>query len=604
MSAEGRADFLAANLGALEARLPALADCLRGLSAEGAPAGGLLELAPTPSGDPTARIPGGGWLHSTRDPRAEARRLAEALEPGSQAIVLLGFGLGYAAEAFLEAGAAAVIACEAEPRLLAVALGARDLRAALGDSRLGFILGGNPDAIVSGLELSGASRSSVLGLAAAEARDAAWYGAVRAAAGRWNSKEQVNEATLRRFGRLWVRNLATNLERIASSPGIERLEGLAAGLPALVLAAGPSLDAILPRLGELRRRALVVCVDTALRSLLREGIEPDFLVVVDPQYWNWRHIAGFAAPRSILVSESATWPAVFRTGTRATFLGGSLFPLGRRIESFAGRKGLLGAGGSVATSAWDLARILGAAPIYMAGLDLGYPGGATHARASLFEQRALAESTRLRPASGAQAAALLGPETFEAPAAGGGTVPTDRRMQLYAWWFESRLARSSSPKTYTLGARGLAIPGMEVVNLDSLLGLPDRRERIEGLLAEAAALSPPPAAREGAETGLAALRAELRDIAETARSAAAAAARGRSAFAVGRDCRAELSLLESADERLLGNESRELAAFLLPPAEELVGSRAGDLGESLERSEAIYRKVAEAAVYHLSLLEF
>jgi len=184
----------------------------------------------------------------------------------------------------------------------------------------------------------------------------------RRAAERWNAKGAVNENTLRRFGRLWVRNLARNLGPAATSPGVERLEGLFAGMPALVLAAGPSLDAVLPHVRELSRRALVVCVDTALRSLLRFGVEPDFLVVVDPQYWNWRHLAGLESPSSLLVSETAAWPAIFRGSRRGTFLGGSLFPLGRSIEAFAGGKG-----GDVTVRVWDLAgrhqeRTLGGRP--------------------------------------------------------------------------------------------------------------------------------------------------------------------------------------------------------------------------------------------------
>jgi hypothetical protein len=621
--------FLEGNLEAIGRRFPGLAELLRD---EAAGAEGALVLSDTPSGAMSARVPGGLWLHSSRDPRAEARRLAEGLAadsegaPGSaEALVILGFGLGYLAEAALGRGGAGggpgaaalpggaaggasadgpseVIVCEAEPRALAAALRARDLRELLADERLGFVLGGDPDAAVSALERGRASRAVVRGLSAAEAARPDWYASVRAAVGRWNAKGEVNAATLRRFGRLWVRNLAANLDRIAACPGVDRLEGLASGLPAVVLAAGPSLDLVLPSLREIAQRAVVVCVDTALRSVLAAGLEPDFLVLVDPQYWNWRHVAGLPSPRSILVSESAAWPAVFRMAKRAAFLGGSLFPLGRRIESFAGRKGSLGAGGSVATSAWDLARLMGAAPIWTAGLDLGYPGGLTHAGASMFEQRAFAAAGRLAPASRSQAAALLEGHPFEAPAAGGGMVLTDARMRLYAWWFESRLARASSPRTRSLSPSGLAVPGMEVGSLDELLALPPARERIDELCARAAAMEAPPEARAGARAGLAALLGELHDIAETASGAAAAAARGRSKLAAGGSCRAELAALDGADALLLGNEARDLAGFLLPSAAELVGRRASDLDECLARSESIYRSVADSAAYHLERL--
>ena len=594
--------LLEANLAALGGRFPELAALVAAAPAESA-----LEFARAASGEPSARVPGGAWLHSSRDPRAEARRLAAASLGGADTAVLLGLGLGYVAEAVAEAGVGRIIACEADPGALNAAFRGRDLSALLADERLGFMVGGEADGVISALELSGGTRAAILELKAATAAAPEWFADARRAAGRWNAKNAVNENTLRRFGRLWVRNLARNLGVAASSPGVERLDGLFAGIPALVLAAGPSLDLVLPHIREISRRALVVCVDTALRSVLRFGVEPDFLVVVDPQYWNWRHVAGLSSPGSVLVSEPAAWPAVFRAPRRAAFLGGSVFPLGRRIEAFVGSKGQLGAGGSVATSAWDLCRTMGCSPVWMAGLDLGFPGGQTHAKASLFEQRALAAGSRLAPAAGAQAAALVGgARSVDAPAADGGALRTDERMTLYAWWFESRLTRPLSPPTVSLSPGGLRVPGMALGGVDALLACPDRRAEIDAILDRAAAMAPSEDSRarraEAFSAGLASLLAQLESIARTAEGAAAAAREGRSAFASGGDCRPCLAALEAADSTLLGLEARDVAGFLLPPLSELTGGAAHDLGESLARSEAIYLSLAESARYHLGVL--
>jgi hypothetical protein len=591
--------ILAANLEALGSRFPELA-ALVAASGDAGP-----EIVTAASGEPSARAPGGAWLHSSRDPRAEARRLAASALAGCEdTAVLLGLGLGYLAEALLLGpdGPDRVLACEAGPEPLKAAFKARDLSAILSHEKLGFVVGGDPEGLVTALELSGGSRAAILELKAATATDPEWFGRAREAAGRWNAKGAVNENTLRRFGRLWVRNLARNLGTAARCPGVDRLEGLFEGIPAIVLCAGPSLDLVLPRIAEISRKALVVCVDTALRSLLRYGVEPDFLVVVDPQYWNWRHLAGLSAPSAFLVSETAAWPAIFRAPRRGAYLGGSLFPLGRRIESFAGAKGQLGAGGSVATSAWDLCRLMGCSEAWMAGLDLGFPEGQTHAKASLFEQRALASGTRLSPASGAQAAALVGGTSFESPAADGGRVRTDQRMTLYAWWFESRFARPLSPPTFSLSPGGLALPGLGLRDMSELLSRPDRREEISSRLERAAERSA--AAPRTAElvAGLSALREELSAIAATAEEARAAAVQGRAAFASGGDCRACLALLERADAAILSLEGREIAGFLMPSLSALLGPKPRDLGESLERSEALYRGLAESARYHLEAL--
>ena len=73
-----------------------------------------------------------------------------------------------------------------------------------------------------------------------------------------------------------MRNLASNLRRAALSPGVSAIAGGFSGLPAIVLAAGPSLDDIAESLPALAERCVVVCVDTALRSALRYGVTPDF----------------------------------------------------------------------------------------------------------------------------------------------------------------------------------------------------------------------------------------------------------------------------------------------------------------------------------------
>ncbi len=595
--------LLAANLSALGRRFPDLARLVE--------AAREVELEPltAASGEPIARVPGGALLHSSRDPRAEASRVAlTALDQGADTTVILGLGLGYLAEACLESGIPRVLACESEPGALAAAFRLRDLSSLVSDDRLGFVVGGEPESLITALELSGGTRAALFELKAATAADPAWFERARRAAERWNAKGAVNENTLRRFGRLWVRNLARNLGQAAESAGVEKLEGLFAGMPALVLAAGPSLDLVLPRIEELSRRALVVCVDTALRSLLRFGAEPDFLVVVDPQYWNWRHLAGLSSTSSFLVSETSVWPAVLRASRRGAFLGGSLFPLGRRIDALAGSKGQLGAGGSVATSAWDLCRIMGCSPLWVAGLDLGYPGGQTHAKASLFEQRALASGSRLAPAASGQAAALVGGTSFEAASAEGGRLRTDERMILYAWWFESRFARPGSPPTLSLGRGGLAVPGLAPGSVEELLALPDRRGEIDEALgrAEDMARALPGSAGERRRArvaeGLESLRAQLGEIEREAEAGLEAARAGRCVFASGGDCGPWLAALDRADAVLMGIEARDVAGFLLPPLAELVGRRARDIGESLERSEAIYRELAESARYHLEVL--
>ncbi|HUX37234.1 MAG TPA: 6-hydroxymethylpterin diphosphokinase MptE-like protein [Rectinemataceae bacterium] len=558
-----------------------------------------LDLVETANGGQSARR-GGRWLHSSRDPRGEARRVAaSALRPGSDTVLVFGAGLGWTIEAALALpGVEKVLVCEADPAKLAALLASRDLRAVLADRRLSWMLGGDPGGLLGILSEFSSKIVSIVGLASLQAFDKEWYEALSQAYSRWLMKEEINANTLARFGRLWVRNLARNAGHFAKHPGIDGLAGVFVGMPALVLAAGPSLDEILPFLAEIRGRCLLVAVDTALRSLLGTGIEPDFLLVVDPQYWNWRHVADLSAPTSYLVTEPAVWPPVLRRKARASFLAESLFPLGRALAG-SGR-GLLGAGGSVATSAWDFARHLGCAPIYIAGLDLGYPEGRTHAKASLFEQRALASGTRLQPSASVQTAALFGIPSSSVASNEGGSLLSDERMSLYAWWFEARLARGDAPETKSLAPKGRAIPGLTLGSLEELRCLSPCRKDIEDRL-ELLDAERRGTASKGREA-LQSLLEGLSRIEELASRGMAAAARGRELLGLGAWPQPELAALSEIDEELHSSAVRDVVGFLLPPLRELFVSTPSDLAANLATSENLYSKIAASAREHIELL--
>jgi hypothetical protein len=386
----------------------------------------------------------------------------------------------------------------------------------------------------------------------------------------------------------------------AASTGVSVLAGRFSGLPALVLAAGPSLDELLDLLPEIALRFVVICVDTALRSVLRTGVQPDFVVVVDPQYWNARHLDGCAAPRSVLVTEAAVWPSVLRLRSRRTVMCSSIYPLGRYVEERAGPvKGVLGAGGSVATTAWDFARILGCTPVFMAGLDLSFPGGRTHARASLFEQRSLATGTRLEPASTAAFEAMRGGRPFQAAANDGSMVTSDERLSLYSGWFSRKVATHPETPTWNLSGQGLAIPGMPCARSQDLLEYPTVRVGIESRLE--ASLAVRQAGQAGSvESILDGLTVELGRIAGMADRAidVATNAMGSSGGALD----AALSELSRIDGSVLESHARDIVGFLFSSAAEAVGGRARTFDESLDRTVRLYRAVAESARWHATRL--
>jgi Arc/MetJ family transcription regulator len=608
---------------------------LAGLLEAGGGAGA--EILPAQTGLPTLRVQG-VYIHSPRDPEREAGRLVEAAlgtDGGGRAadkrlpVIVLGFGLGYTAEAAALTGRT-VIMVERRVEVLRAAFQARDLRGLLGRPVI-FASDGDPAAITSALALAGAGGECgnwpIIRNRALIELDAAWYAEVERHIRLWFSKDAVNAATLKRFGKRWTRNLAANCGAIRDLPGTGLLaDGLGvrsgeAAIPVFLAAAGPSLDEVVPYLKAIAARAVVIAVDTALRVFRRAGVEPDFAVVVDGQYWNSRHLDRAVPPSCTLIAESGVYPSVLRAPFARAFLCSSLFPLGRFIEDRVEAKGALGAGGSVATTAWDFARLLCPQAIWIAGLDLAFPSLKTHFRGAFFEDRVNAESTRLVPAETCSVRALRDGFPFAARQASGGAVLTDRRLSLYAAWFENRLRRYPDPPSLSLSPHGLAIAGLKAAPIEALLALEARRAMIDARLGALFAsvqmrhdeAAPLRAARYDAALGaltrgLDAVRALTARATGTAEALLGDLAAGRTVPESRR--RAALKTLDETALAIAASEVKEAAGFLFErapgdtvlPAAGMEKAEEAALTRYLRSSVSLYRSLTEAVQYTIFTL--
>lgn len=283
------------------------------------------------------------------------------------------------------------------------------------------------------------------------------------------TKTQINENTLKKFGKLWERNARLNLPQVEKLRGVNELKNCAKGKSFLVIAAGPSLSSILPYLEKLHKNLIFVCVDTALRAVLKAGVEPDYIILTDPQFWAYKHIAGLKSPSSVLIADAVSYPAVFRFLCKEILVTSSPFPISEKYKKIFERKGELSSGGSVATVAWSFCQHCGAQKIFTCGLDLSFPSRETHIKGSTFEQAIHTVSTKLSSAEKSTSAVLFGADVSPAVNYEGNTVLTDSRMKMFAWWFESRIASFPEVKTYSLCSQSMKIPGIDFFkDLESL----------------------------------------------------------------------------------------------------------------------------------------
>jgi hypothetical protein len=570
-------------------------------------------LVPTPSGTQTISVRG-VFLQSKYDPSRDADRaftaFEAAYEPKANGAVFQGIALALVPERYAHAHpGSTVVILEPDIFLFLLCLAARPLDGLFAHERLIFMIGTEAREVSALIEKLEFDNLPCYDNPAIMAANKPWYAEYAAIRKRSREKREINANTLRRFGDLWLSNMSRNLAELRDRDGIRRFEGAFADLPVLVLAAGPSLDRVLPRLRELRRTCVIIAVDTAVRACVRAGVEPDFIVLVDPQYWNWRHLDGVVSPSSVLITESAAWPAVFRFRCRGIFLCSSLFPLGRFLEERTEERGALGAGGSVSTTAWDFARWLGAKNVFMAGLDLGFPDRKTHFTGSIFEDRTHTVSNRLAPAETAGYHALYGAGPHPVPDYLGGTVLTDKRLILYAWWFESRLAQYPDCRTATLTPEGVRIPGFSVAIIDEVASLPETRteidRRLERLVTRGSIGNSN--ADDGAykterfNRAFEELLEALRDLERLANRGLALCMKYDRMEGQGKEQAQILAEFDELDRRILSHRAKEVTAMVFASGREATAA-AGSAAGGMEASRALYRSIADAVGKNLDAL--
>ena len=501
-------------------------------------------------------------LCSRHDPQREAERIASRRDRKARAVLFLGMGMGYQIEAYLKATRdIPLIVVEKIPELFEEVSRARDLSLLTESDRVFFFLGVDPENLTPFFREKQISSFDIIPHTTLYNRDRDYYDGVRDVANRWLDRREINMNTLTRFGRLWIRNFAANLPLLARGEALSRLSGSFAGMPALLVAAGPSLEETLPRLGELAERMVVIAVDTSFGNLQKHGIRADFLVVTDPQYWNTRHLDFCDFTGTIVVSDTSVHPRTLRNFSGPLYLSRSPFPLAAVLEKdFLDIS--LKSGGSVATAAWDLAHVLGCRSIHCAGLDLGYPGKQTHCRGSFFEERVNYQSAR-----------LAGPEDWTWQALHSAPmqirrnyrndpVLSDQRMQVYISWFSEQVKKSSL-ETFNLSWKGSFIDGMPFQPLEALLSLPPVRRVIEERKGEL--ISSGEGHRHDVKGKVDELIKSLDMAIEPVAEAEKTARKLEEAYREGASLDEWLSKLDSLDRIIAGEAAREIGGFLIQP---------------------------------------
>lgn len=419
------------------------------------------KLKDTPSGKKTLLYVSGREIriHSAHDPEKDAKRSVDSFEKGrANLIVVCGIGLGYHIKLLKNK--------YPECTLLAIDRDSETLK--LTRKHCPHNLDGVRTAISHNdlpLVFEELDISSVKGVSTYYHRPSyliakEFYDGMLKNIKEYISSKVSDLLTRFEFEEKWFENMLKNAHHIYTSTPVSELFGRFSGYPGIIVSAGPSLRKNVKKLSALRDRALIVCVDTALKVLLRNNIEPHIVMTLDSQKYSIKHFLGVKNHKAALIADVVSFPGIIKTysgkkiiSTTSKFYTDSCgefkretTPLWDWMESFTGPVGDIQSGGSVATSAFDLLLNLGCSPIVLIGQDLAYTGREIHCSGTYHNDDWIPGISRFRNLESINQDVIRKRKIKRIEAFGGmGTVISDFVFDIYRSWFEDSAGKVAIP---------------------------------------------------------------------------------------------------------------------------------------------------------------
>ena len=282
-------------------------------------------------------------------------------------------------------------------------------------------------------------------------------------------KKIININTISRFDKLWAYNIASNVAKISTHYGVNKFFDKYKNIPAVIVSAGPSLEKNIRKLKEIKNKALIIAVDTAMKPLFSHNISPHFIITIDPQKKNSKYFRNVNFKESVLIAESSVDKEAIDSFNGAIYFINSIFPLAKYFMEELGDRGDITTGGSVSTAAYDFAIRIGANPIIMVGLDLSFPNYQTHIKGSYHEENFFTEIYKLDSYDSIIYKVLIAGNLREEKNIYNEKVWTDSRFDMYKNWYEEQCEKNNKIKFYNATEGGIIINGMENIKLEELI---------------------------------------------------------------------------------------------------------------------------------------
>lgn len=275
-----------------------------------------------------------------------------------------------------------------------------------------------------------------------------------------NAKRLMDRNTLILNQDTMVNNYLYHLKRCTQESDLQCLkdvmpEEIVEDYPAIIIAAGPSLDKNIEQLLEYHGRAFVICVDAALNPTLQRGVIPDIVVSVDTVIKKVKALESEVFSYLPMVITMNNSREMVETYAGRLFYDLDEDAYTRQIISQDTNQGMtMESGGSVANNAFSLARILGFKHIILIGQDLAYPDNKRHASGAFENEEELNAASN---------------KYFYVDDIYGGKVLTETNMNMYREWFEKRIENYKEIEVIDATEGGALIKGTKIMTLQDAL---------------------------------------------------------------------------------------------------------------------------------------
>ena len=399
-----------------------------------------LTLSLAINGQPTAQTFVNGqsfYLHSSVNPEREASLLADSLKQAEDYMVF-GMELGYhVLELLNRHQSARVHVFESNIYLLHMAFTYIDWTTYIANGRMRVVYNDDLKQLVS--ELSGRF---------AEMKNAellVHYPAIKmiedAQTRQLLEDFFVTTSSMREQGGL----LDSNFEVISklNLPECGELKDIFKDKAVVIVGAGPSVDLQLTSIKKCRDKITVFATGHITRKLVNEGIIPDAVIITDPQPLMYKQIDGVNLKNIPMILLSTASSSVIDYYNGPIYVAYQSGYIHAEIKAKEIGATLFETGGSVTTTALDIALRFGARKIIFVGVDLAYTGGYSHASG---EGRRIENTDGLR----------------QVRSNTGGMVYTSKNLDIYRKWIERRLEGVRDTEVYNTGD-GAEIKGTVLV---------------------------------------------------------------------------------------------------------------------------------------------